>query len=158
MPEMTLKNEDLMIIDHIGIVVPSLAAAVERWTGIFGYHPMTGIVTNTRQKVKVVFLQKENSVLIKLVEPLEKTSPVYQFALKGGGLHHLCFRCDNVAEETARLSSLGCRMLSVPEPGEAFENNQIAFVYVLGTGINIELIDTDLKASILDSFKSFDEK
>jgi hypothetical protein len=35
------------------------------------------------------------------------------------------------------------------EPGEAFENAGIAFVYAKN-GVNIELIDTDEKASLRD--------
>ena len=50
-----------MIIDHIGIVVKDIEKGIEHWGNIFGYSQMTKIVTNTRQKVKVVFLKKENS-------------------------------------------------------------------------------------------------
>ena len=57
----------------------------------------------------------------------------------------LHFRCKEINEEIARLKSLGLRVITNPEPGEAFENNQIAFL--LGDqAINIELIDTDKKA------------
>lgn len=81
----------IMVIDHIGIVVQSITDGIEHWKKHFGYLPLTATVTNTRQKVRVCFLQKENSMLIKLVEPLDETSPVYRFALRGGGLHHICF-------------------------------------------------------------------
>jgi hypothetical protein len=37
------------------------------------------------------------------------------------------------------------RLLQGPEPGEAFDNRKIAFVYA-GDGLNVELIDTDLRA------------
>jgi len=140
-----------MIIDHLGIVVKSIELGIEHWEKVFGYKQMTEIVINTRQKVKVVFLSKENSTLIKLIEPTNETSPVYRVARKGGGLHHLGFRCEDVNEEMTRLKSLGLRTITNPQPGEAFENNQIAFL--LGNqGLNIELIDTDKKASkIIDS-------
>jgi len=64
---------------------------------------------------------------------------------RGGGMHHLGFRCKDVNEEMNRLKSLGLRVITNPQPGEAFENNQIAFL--LGNqGLNIELIDTTKKA------------
>ena len=135
-----------MKIDHIGIVVSSIPKAMELWATVFQYAPMTETVINTHQKVKVVFLRKDNSTTVKLIEPTDETSPVYRFALKGGGLHHLCFRCDDVESETQRLRSLGLRVLSPPEAGEAFENHQIAFIYATGIGLNFELIDTDVKA------------
>lgn len=135
-----------MNIDHLGIAVKSIEQGIEYWERVFGYRQMTEIVINTRQKVKVVFMNKENSLLIKLIEPTDETSPIYKFALKGGGLHHLGFRCDEISKEITRLKDLGLRLIAKPQPGEAFENNQIAFL--LGNhGLNIELIDTDKKAN-----------
>lgn len=134
-----------MVIDHIGIVVKSLEQGIQYWEKVFGYKKMTESVINTRQKVKVVFLTKEDSMLIKLIEPTDETSPVYKFAMKGGGLHHLAFRCKEINEEIIRLKNLGLRVITNPQPGEAFENNQIAFL--LGNqALNIELIDTTEKA------------
>ena len=66
-----------MNIDHIGVVVPNIEKAIEKWALFFGYTQMTTPVINTRQQVKVVFLQKENSMPIKLVEPLDEKSPVF---------------------------------------------------------------------------------
>ncbi|MCU0332138.1 MAG: VOC family protein [Ignavibacteriaceae bacterium] len=134
-----------MIVDHIGIVVKSIEEGISYWEKVFRYKQLTEIVVNTRQKVKVVFLTKENSLLIKLIEPTDETSPIYRIARKGGGLHHLAFRCKEINEEISRLKGLGLRVITNPEPGEAFENNQIAFL--LGDqALNIELIDTDKKA------------
>ncbi|MBK7631095.1 MAG: VOC family protein [Ignavibacteriales bacterium] len=134
-----------MIVDHIGIVVNSIEKSIEYWENTFGYKQMTEIVINTRQKVKVVFLNKENSLLIKLIEPTDETSPVFRNARKGGGLHHLGFRCTDINQEIIRLKDLGLRVITNPQPGEAFENNQIAFL--LGNqALNIELIDTEKKA------------
>ncbi|HOJ07518.1 MAG: hypothetical protein HND40_00890 [Ignavibacteriota bacterium] len=134
-----------MVVDHLGIVVKSIEKGIKYWEEVFGYKQMTEVVLNTRQKVRVVFLQKENSLLIKLIEPTDETSSVYRVALKGGGLHHLGFRCENINVEILKLKNLGLRVIANPQPGEAFENNQIAFL--LGNqALNIELIDTDIKA------------
>ena len=138
-----------MVVDHVGIVVTSIAESVEHWRRVFGYQPMTEVVTNTRQKVKVIFLRKPQSIDIKLVEPSDKSSSVYAFAMRGGGLHHLCMRVRSLDTELARLNALGLRTLSLPEPGEAFANEPIAFVYAT-QGLNIELIATDRRAKRLD--------
>lgn len=134
-----------MIIDHIGIAVKSLEAGIENWKKHFGYMQKTEIVINTRQKVRVVFLEKKNSIDIKLIEPLDETSAVFQFAQRGGGLHHLCFKCSNVDEMVENLRNQGMRVLSGPQPGEAFEYEKIAFLFAK-QGLNIELIDTDKRA------------
>ncbi len=134
-----------MIIDHIGIVAKSLEKGIEHWEQIFGYRQMTEIVINTRQRVRVVFLCKEDSPLIKLIEPTDSDSPIFQAARKGGGLHHLCFKCEDMSDELARMKESGLRVLADAQPGEAFENEDIAFVWAK-QGLNIELIETDKKA------------
>jgi methylmalonyl-CoA/ethylmalonyl-CoA epimerase len=128
-------------IDHIGIATKSLEKSLALWIGTFGYRQKTEPVVNTRQKVRVVFLGKEGSIDIKLIEPVGKDSPVYRFAMRGGGLHHLCFITEDLRAKLAELSDDGFRPLSGPEPGEAFANEDIAFVYMT-QGLNVELIDT----------------
>ncbi len=142
------KESNDMNIDHIGIVVKSIESGIEYWRKVFGYEPVTQVVMNTRQKVKVVFLEKENSLTVKLIEPADESSPVDKFAKRGGGLHHLCFKCKNMNSELERLKSLGLRVLTEPQPGEAFENEDIAFLFAKN-GMNIELINTDKRAKKL---------
>lgn len=136
-----------MVIDHIGIVVRSLDVGIKNWTKTFGYVQMTEPVVNSRQKVRVVFLKKEGSTLVKLVEPVDSTSPVYALSSRGGGLHHICFKTDNLDKTLIRLEADGARIIVPPEPGEAFENNPIAFVYI--NGLPVEIISTDKKAQQL---------
>ncbi len=143
-----LAETPVMIIDHIAIVVRSLEQAVPLWKEAFGYAPLTSPVLNRRQRVRVVFLAKAGSITIKLVEPASADSPVSAMAARGGGLHHLCFRCESLTGELQRLKQNGMSILTAPEPGEAFDNEPIAFVYA-GQGLNVELIETDKKAALL---------
>jgi methylmalonyl-CoA/ethylmalonyl-CoA epimerase len=129
-----------MVIDHLGIVVRSLEEGMQHWERLFGYQRCSSIVINSRQKVKVVFLSKTNSLTIKLIEPSDPSSSVSAFARRGGGLHHLCFRCDALESAVPALQAKGARLVVPPEPGEAFENNNIAFF--LAGNLNVELIDT----------------
>ena len=135
-----------MTIDHIGVVVPNLEAALKQWETLFGYHRNSDIVQNTRQKVRVVFLSKQDSLTIKLIEPAAADSPVSQMARKGGGLHHLCFRCPALDAEIPLLLQHGARLLVAPQPGEAFNHHPIAFI-LAGNNLNVELIDTAEKRS-----------
>jgi len=129
-----------MILDHIGIVVPRLEPALLQWETLFGYHRDSDIVLNTRQKVRVVFLAKEDSLTVKLIEPSAPDSPVFPAARKGGGLHHLCFRCPSVAAQIPLLQKEGATLIVPPQPGEAFNNHPIAFM--LAGNLNFELIDS----------------
>ncbi len=134
-----------MVIDHIGIVVRSLADGLEQWTTLFGYARNSDIVLNTRQKVKVVFLSKKDSLTVKLIEPSGPDSPVFAFARKGGGLHHLCFRCKDMNVQIPLLKQNGAVFIVPPQPGEAFNEHDIAF-FLTRNNLNVELIDTTEKA------------
>jgi methylmalonyl-CoA/ethylmalonyl-CoA epimerase len=133
-----------MVIDHIGIVVRSLEQGIRQWEELFGYSRNSDVVTNTRQKVRVVFLAKKDSMTVKLVEPTDASSPVSVFARRGGGLHHLCFRCEDLELQIPRLEEKGTRVIVPPEAGEAFCNNKIAFLFA-SNNLNFELIDTTEK-------------
>jgi methylmalonyl-CoA/ethylmalonyl-CoA epimerase len=133
-----------MVIDHIGVVVRSLEAGLQQWESLFGYKKSSEIVLNTRQKVRVVFLTKEDSVTVKLIEPSEPDSPVSLFARKGGGLHHLCFRCSDLSAQIPLLQEQGALLIVPPQPGEAFNDHPIAFL-LARNNLNVELIDTSEK-------------
>jgi methylmalonyl-CoA/ethylmalonyl-CoA epimerase len=140
-----------MVIDHICFAVKDIGEGIAYWEKIFGYKQMTGVVTNSLQKVKVVFLKKKKSLTIKLIEPLEDNKSLVNFVIKGGGFHHICFKCDNIDEGVKDLKDKGLITLVPPQPGEAFNNHDIAFL-LAKYGVNIELIDTDERAGILEEF------
>ena len=137
-----------MKIDHICFAVKNLQEGVLYWNNVFGYKQMTAIVTNTRQKVKVTFLCKDDSITIKLIEPLESNISLVNFVNRGGGFHHLCFKCDDIDDQLAELNKKGLLTLVPPQEGEAFNNNKIAFL-LAKYALNIELIDTDEKARLI---------
>lgn len=133
-----------MIVDHIGIVVRSLDDGIRQWEEMFGYKRNSDIALNTRQKVRVVFLSKRGSITIKLLEPSEDSSPVAMFARRGGGLHHLCFKCDDLKVQIPLLEGQDAKFLVPPQPGEAFNGKDIAF-FLARNNLNVELIDTPEK-------------
>ncbi len=137
-----------MKIDHICFAVKNLSDGIAYWENIFGYKQMTKIVENSLQKVKVTFLNKEDSITIKLIEPVEGNISLLNFVNRGGGFHHLCFKCENIDEKIVELSDKGLLTLVSPQKGEAFNNHNIAFLQAR-YGLNIELIDTDEKAGKL---------
>jgi len=94
--------------------------------------------------VRVVFLSKKDSLTIKLVDPSDPTSPVSLFAGRGGGLHHLCFRCGTLENQIPLLREKGAKLIVPPQPGEAFGNRDIAF-FLTKNNLNVELIDTTEK-------------
>jgi len=137
-----------MIIDHICIAVKDIEEGIAYWEKVFGYKQMTGIVINSLQKVKVAFLKKENSLTMKIIEPLKDNQSLVNFVSRGGGFHHICFRCDNIEAGLKELKDKGLITLVPPQPGEAFKNHDIVFL-LARYGLNIELIDTDERAELI---------
>jgi len=132
-----------MNIDHICFVVNDLKAGIEYWYNVFGYKQISKIVINSRQKVRVVFLGKKDSITIKLIEPIETNNSLINFINRNGGFHHICFKCKEMNEKIMELQRSGFKMLVPPEPGEAFNNNDIAFL--LGkNGLIVELTESDI--------------
>ncbi len=130
-----------MHIDHLAIAVRDVEKAADRLCTLFGYARATSKVANTRQDVNVLFLHKPGSLDLKLIEPGSDASPLREFVSKGGGLHHVCFKVHDVSEACAELTGRGARLLTSPQPGEAFDDGLIAFLYA-GLGLNVEVIDT----------------
>jgi methylmalonyl-CoA/ethylmalonyl-CoA epimerase len=139
-----------MTIDHICIAVKNLEEGISYWKDAFGYQRRTEMVINTLQKVKVTFLEKKDSLPVKLIEPLDDNISLVNFVNRGGGFHHICFKCENIDKGLAELKEKGLITLVAPQPGEAFNNNRIAFL-LARYGLNIELIDTDERAGLLSN-------
>lgn len=134
-----------MKVDHICFAVKNISEGISYWESVFGYRQMTEVIVNSLQRVKVAFLSKEESVMVKLIEPLSDNASLVNFVNRGGGFHHLCFRVENIDEQVKELKEKGLLLLIPPQPGEAFSNHDIAFM-LARYGLNVELIDTDEKA------------
>jgi methylmalonyl-CoA/ethylmalonyl-CoA epimerase len=134
-------------LDHVCLAVRRIAPARAMLEKTLGYRARTEPVLNTRQQVVVQFMSKPGSIDIKLIEPSNLESPLVEFLKRsGGGLHHLAFRTGSVGEAVTDLSGKGAKIVTQPQPGEAFANADIAFAF-LGFGLNAELIDTDERAA-----------
>ncbi len=122
-------------LDHVGIQVRELASAIELFGQLFGYAQATDPVVNTRHQVEVVFLEKPGSMPLKLFQAVdgERNEPPR--------IHHLAFRVSDLDAALRHFVSRGARVLHAPAPGEAFDDEPIAFLHV--GGFNIELISTD---------------
>jgi methylmalonyl-CoA/ethylmalonyl-CoA epimerase len=130
-------------LDHVCLAVRKIAPARAMLERTLGYKPRTEPVENTRQQVIVQFMSKPGSLDIKLIEPSSLDSPLVAFIKRsGGGLHHLAFKTESVEMGVEGLTRKGVKIVTPPQPGEAFDDSLIAFAF-LGAGLNAELIDTD---------------
>jgi len=127
----------MRVIDHIGVAVRSLEerAAFYRALGL----EVEGEETVSEQKVRVAFVPVEGT-RVELLEPTAKDSPIARFIDKRGeGLHHLCFRVEDVRKSMADLAAAGFRLLS-DEPQMGAHGALVCFVHPASAGgVLIEL-------------------
>lgn len=125
-------------LDHIAIAVPDLEAAIERFLNDFGLE-YAGTEDVAAAKTSTAFFPLPPTS-IELVHPLNGTGPIATYLEKrGGGLHHLCFRTDNILEDIERLTAKGYQFLAdAPSPGA--HGSQVIFIHPKSCGgVLIEL-------------------
>lgn len=126
-------------LHHVAIVVPSIAEARASYEGLGMMAGEPEYVPEQKVNVLVCMAGEQR---IELVEPAADDSPVTGFlAKRGGGLHHLAFRVDDVAQAIETLLARGLRMIDeAPRPGA--HGTTIAFVHPKATGgVLMELVE-----------------
>jgi len=128
----------IVALDHIAIAVPDFEKAIKRFMEDFGL-PFEGTEDVETAKTKTAFFPLP-ATSIELVHPLRGEGPIVGYLeKKGGGIHHLCFRSDNILEDVARLKAKGYQFLSeAPYPGA--HGCQVIFIHPKSSdGVLIEL-------------------
>jgi methylmalonyl-CoA/ethylmalonyl-CoA epimerase len=133
---MTIELTD---IDHVGIAVSDLEAAVAEYSRLLGVEP------NHRERVddqgveEVLFAVGSSS--IQLLGALEPETPVGRFLVtRGPGLHHVAYRVDDIEGALTHLRAEGAQLID-EAPRAGSRNTLIAFVHprVMG-GVLVELV------------------
>ena len=98
-------------LNHVAIAVPDIDRAMAK------YKDMLGAAVSVAQDlpehgVTVVFVDVGNSK-IELLSPLGDDSPIAGFLARNpnGGVHHLCFEVEDIAEAAQKLTRDGARVL-----------------------------------------------
>ena len=126
-------------IDHVGIAVDDLEAAVEHYRRTLGLEPVHRERVESQGVEEVSFAVGTSS--IQLLGALAPETPVGRFLEKRGpGVHHIGYRVDSVADALERLRAQGVRLID-QTPREGSRGTTIAFVHPEGmSGVLIELV------------------
>jgi methylmalonyl-CoA/ethylmalonyl-CoA epimerase len=129
----------ILDIDHIGIAVNDLDAAVERYRRALGVEP-THRERVVDQGVEEVLFAVGTS-FIQLLGALGPDTPVGSFlAKRGPGVHHLAYRVDDVAAALSGLRDEGIRPID-EAPRRGSRDTLIAFVHPKDMeGVLVELV------------------
>ncbi|MDD2364655.1 MAG: methylmalonyl-CoA epimerase [Desulfuromonadaceae bacterium] len=114
-------------IDHIGIAVTSLEAAIPFYRDNLGME-FRGTEEVSEQKVRVAMLQIGESK-IELLEPIAEDSPVAKFIEKNGaGIHHIAYEVDDIQASIDKLLAEGVRMIDT-QPRSGAHGASICFIH-----------------------------
>jgi methylmalonyl-CoA epimerase len=128
-------------IDHVGVAVEDLDAAIKLYESAFGI-PLVHRETVEEQGVEIASLRLGDS-LIELTQATRDDSAIAKFIDKRGeGIHHVAIEVDDIESELARLKREGFQLID-EKPRFGAHGMRIAFVHPKATnGVLIELCET----------------
>jgi methylmalonyl-CoA/ethylmalonyl-CoA epimerase len=141
-PDAALPTHLFTAIDHVGIAVPDLDAAMAFYRDTFGMEVLHE-ETNEEQGVREAMVGVGDSgSCIQLLAPLDDTSTIAKFLDRSGpGLQQLAYRVTDVEEVSQVLRDRGVRLLyDAPRRGTA--GSRINFVHPKDAGgVLVELVE-----------------
>lgn len=139
----------LLALDHVGLAVPDLDAAIAFHTQVLGL-VLVHREVNSRQGVEEAMLApagtEASGTQVQVLTALSATSPIHRFLQRSGpGLQHLAYRVEDVASATQRLRRQGLRLLyASAELGT--RGSRINFIHPRDTGgVLIELVEPSVE-------------
>ena len=125
-------------VDHIGIAVRSLEAAIPFYRDQLGLH-LEAIDEVASQGVRVAFFVC-GETLLELLEPTRPDSPIAIFIEKRGeGLHHMALATDDILQERSNAIENRIRLLS-EAPLDGAHGKLITFMHPKDTmGVLLEM-------------------
>jgi methylmalonyl-CoA/ethylmalonyl-CoA epimerase len=149
---MTRRHSDLATalpgllgLDHVGIAVPDLDAAITVYRDLLGLSVIHREDNLDQQVAEAMLSTSENGPLgnqLQLVMPLSEDSALNRFLMRrGSGLHHVAYAVSDVWSASSILRRGGVRVL-YDAPRAGTRGSQINFVHPKDTGgVLLELVE-----------------
>ncbi len=123
MPELP----ELTAIDHIGVAVPDIDAALPFYRDVLGML-LVHRETVQDQGVEAVLLDVGDSH-VELISPLGPETGVARFLeRRGAGLHHVAYRVPDIDAALGALTAAGVRLID-ERPRIGIRNSRVAFIH-----------------------------
>jgi methylmalonyl-CoA/ethylmalonyl-CoA epimerase len=130
----------LELIDHVGVAVEDLDAAISLYEGKLGM-PLAHRETVEEQGVEAVLVDV-GACHVELLRPLGPETAVGRFlAKRGQGLHHVAYRVGDIDATLAQLKEAGIELIDA-EPRTGIRRSRVAFVHPRATaGVLTEIVE-----------------
>lgn len=129
-------------IDHVGIAVADLDAAIALYETAFGMRCVHTEV-NAEQGVREAMMEVgESGTYLQLLAPLTPDSTIAKFLDKSGpGIQQMAYRVSSIDDVCAHLRSQGMRLL-YDEPKKGTAGSRVNFVHPKSAGgVLVELVE-----------------
>lgn len=120
-------------LDHVAIATADIDAAIRRLAEDFGI-PLSGREDVPTENTSTAFFPLAGT-RIELITPMEPGvgNVARSLEKRGEGVHHLCFRTDDIRADMERLKAKGYRFLS-DEPRPGAHGTQVVFIHPRSCG------------------------
>lgn len=119
-------------IDHVGVVVEDLDAAIELYARAFG------MAVQHRETVEAfdvdAVLLEVGDGHVELLRPLSSESGIGRFLeRKGPGIHHVAYATDDIEAALEAVRAAGLRLID-EQPRRGIRDSRVAFLHPKATG------------------------
>jgi len=119
-------------IDHIGVAVEEIDAAIGLYEGSFEMK-LAHRETVESQGVEAVLLDVGEGH-VELLAPLGPDTPVGKYMAKNGsGLHHVAYAVDDIDAALKKIAAAGIQLID-SEPRVGIRDSRVAFLHPRSTG------------------------
>ena len=129
-------------LNHVGVAVPDIRAAIKMYREVFNVTDITEPKVLAPQGVTYAFVNLPSGQ-VELIEPYGDTSPILKFLEKNpkGGQHHICFEVADIHQASLDMAAKGMRVLNEPRIGA--HGTPVVFLHPGDAGgVLIELMET----------------
>ncbi|MEE9175598.1 MAG: methylmalonyl-CoA epimerase [Thermodesulfobacteriota bacterium] len=129
---------------HVAIAVRDLSAVEEVYKTALGLRVEHREVVEDQGVKTSMLVPEDGGTAIELLEPMDENSPISKFLDKRGeGIHHICFKVDDIEAVLERLKKQGVRLIDEsPRPGAY--NSRVAFIHPKAmNGVLVELAEVN---------------
>jgi methylmalonyl-CoA/ethylmalonyl-CoA epimerase len=138
-----MGEHTVLAIDHVGIAVADLDAAIDWYGSMFGL-VATHTETNEEQGVREAMLSApgDAGAAVQLLAPLRPDSAIGKFLDRNGpGIQQMAYRVADIDASCAALREKGARLL-YDEPRQGTAGSRINFVHPKDAGgVLVELVE-----------------
>ena len=139
---MQIPSQHVLAIDHVGIAVADLDAAIELYETAFGMRCVHTEVNEEQGVREAMLAVGDSGSYLQLLAPLSPDSTIGKFLDKSGpGIQQMAYRVSDLDAVSEHLRAQGMRLL-YDEPRTGTAGSRVNFVHPKSAGgVLVELVE-----------------